>query len=512
MKDEIMNSPLTDAVLEKWRRRKWLMISCFFLAFSVAASFVLALPSLYMSTTTIQFGQDGFGDSLVKGATPSELELRLGMVTQSVLSRDQLQEVIDVFNLYPSLRLKDPAESVIKRFRKDISIDQRTVTLSQRGQNPTYSLAISYQGWDPDLVARVANDLAVRFKSENEKFRTDQAVRTTEFLRTQLEEGKARYSAEEKRINEFKNAHMGELPEQQAINLATLERLNSELRLKGEKEVQLLSRRSDLLFGSNSGTQNSSVNGLTGSLRLDRLQRDLTEMKLHYTPSYPGVIRLTQEIDKLKQELQASPAAKKSDPVRQAIQNPAEIDLELATLKKEESALAATIGELVARIDDMPLVDQQLKRLTSDYDSARDGYLSLQKHYQDARLTESLEQQQSQQFNVLEVAIPPYFPAAPNQRRLLLMAFLMAIGVSGGAGLFAESMDRSFHSAAAIRRFTNIPVLAVIGDIQTRGDKWRHAIQYPLVGAVVIAVIIIMAKFSHTLGTQAQQLVWLLAE
>ncbi|MEY4642635.1 MAG: hypothetical protein RLZZ227_2629, partial [Pseudomonadota bacterium] len=456
MTEEIPSNAVLGGLFEKWRRRRFLIIGCMLLCLSAGVGFVLGLPSLYRSTTTILFGQDSISTSLVRENATNELELRLGLVTQAVLSRTQLQEVMDAFDLYAQMRVESPPEAVIRRFRQDVTIEQKATTQPQYGQNSTYSVSISYQAWNPELAAEVANDLAARFKAENERLQVEQAERTTEFLRDQLEDAKARFSAEEKRVNEFRNAHMGKLPEQQAINLGTLERLNSALRLQAEKEMQLLGRRNELLFGGNRENQaNSSAGALTGTLRLARLERELAEMKQEYTPNYPGVVRLEQEVAQLKLELAAQGGGSQPVETRQT-SSPAEIDLELAEVKKKEQSIQLAIDEMMSRLSDMPRIEQQLIHFAYEHDAAREAYLSLQKLYQEARLAESLGIQQNQQFRILEMAIPPDYATAPDTTKLLLMAFMLAVGVAGGAGLLAEHFDRSFHSSDALRRFTNI--------------------------------------------------------
>lgn len=511
--DDIHNSSAIDMLLDKWRRRKWLLIACFMLIFPAVATYVMALPSLYKSSTTILFGQDGISEAMVRASVNTELELRLGVVMQAVLSRDQLQAVIDKFDLYPDLRASMPAESVITRLRKDIGIDQRASTQPQWGQNTTYSITITYQGWDAELTAQVANDIAARFKAENERIRTDQAARTTAFIREQLEVARVKFVDQETRINDYRNAHMGELPEQQAINLATLERLNSELRLAGEKQVQLLSRRNELLFGvEDAGGARTSAAGLTGALRLDRLTRDLAELRLRYTDNYPGVIRLNNEIGLLTAEVAATPAQGEQGAVQALRQNPAEIDQELAALVAREKALRSEILALATRIGDAPLIDQQLRSFAYDYDTASEAYVSLQKRYQDALLAESLELQQNQQFRVLETAIPPDFPAGPAKLGLLFMAFVLAAGVAGSSGLVAEYLDRSFHSVADLRRFSRIPVLASIDSMQSATDKWSRKAMLLLGLLIVLTATTLAVTLARQLGQQGERVVWQLAE
>lgn len=512
MADQTQKRSMIDSALQLWRRRKWLLIVSFLSVFSVIAGLVIALPFLYQSSTTILFGQDVISESLVKTTAPNELEQRLGIIRQAVLSRSQLQDVIDTFDLYGPMKKQAPAESVIDRMRKDIQIDQRAYTQPQWGQNSTFAITISYQGWDPELVAQVTNDLAARFKAENRNIRTSQATRTTEFIGEELKEAKQAFITQESRINAFRDEHMGELPEQQQLNLTTLERLNSELRLNGEKQVQLLVRRDAAMGGISSSGQASSVAGLTGNPRLEQLKRDLAELRTRYTESYPEIIRLRNEIDILTSKLTALNTAAADDTADQSLLLESnEMARDLKALKLAEQNLHASIAALMRRIEGTPKIDQQLKRFTYDYENAKEKYMSLQKLYQEALLAQSLETQQNQQFKVIEVAIPANFPVAPNRFRLLFAGFILAAGFAVAVLLLAEQLNRNFHSVMEIRQFTRVPILANIMKIRTRGYLWRRAARFSLLSVLVCAALILLTSFSYNAGQGAEQLVWAIA-
>ena len=512
MADQTQKKSMIDSTLKLWRRRKWLLIVSFLSVFSVTAGLIMALPFLYRSSTTILFGQDDITESLVKTTVPNELEERLGIIRQAVLSRGQLQEVIDTFDLYGAMKKEAPAESVIDRMRKDIQIDQRAYTQPQWGQNSTFAITISYRGWDPELVAQVTNDLAARFKAENQNIRTSQATRTTKFIGEELEEARQAFIMQESRINAFRDEHMGELPEQQQLNLTTLERLNSELRLNGEKQVQILARHDAALGGNRAGGRTSSAAGLTGVTRLEQLKRDLAELQTTYTENHPEIIRLRKEIDTLTQKLSGlnTPTAA-GDADLPSLQESREMARDLAALKAAEQRLHGSIAALMRRIEGTPKIDQELKRFTYDYENAKEKYMSLQKLYQEALLAQSLETQQNQQFKVIEVAIPASFPVAPNRLRLLFAAFVVAAGFAASVLLLAEQLNRNFHSVTEVRQFTRVPVLANIMKIRTRGDTWRSAARFSLLTVLVIAGLILLTSASYNVGQNAEQLVWTIA-
>lgn len=509
---EIENIPMIDRAVDQWRRRKWLLIVSFLSVFTVAVCLIAALPPLYRASTTILFSQDDIAESLLETGATNELELRLGAIRQAVMSRSRLQEVIDAFDLYAPMKDSASPESMINRFRSDIRIDQQASTEPQWGQHSTYAITISYQDWDPERVAPVANELAARFMAENERIRTSQAARKTAFVREELAAAKARFEAEERRINDFKNAHMGELPEQQAFNMATLDRLNSELRLNGERQVHLLERRDGALPGAAESGAGVGVTGLTGIRRLEWLKRDLAERETRLTANHPDIIRLQAEIESLTQALAAPDAGEDGQGNRQRDsqrlrQDPADLEGELKALRREEGRLRAEIAGLVRTLEGTPRIEQELARFAYEFETAGDEYLVMQKHYQNAYLAESLETRKNQQVRIIEMAIPPDGPVAPNRPRLVFLGFVLAVGFAGAALLLAEKLDRSFHSIAEIRRFTTLPVLASIPRVRTPGDEWRGRARFGLLSLAFVAALLAMAGCSYYAGTHAEQLV-----
>src|SRR5262249_17281219 len=166
-------------------------------------------------------------------------------ISQEILSRARLESLIDQFHLYADLRRPSrDSEEVVERMRRDIQVE---VNAGGRQQPATIAFSLSYRGRDPKTVAEVTNTLASFYVEENLKARTRQANGTTEFLRGQLSETKARLDAQERKVSEFKQRYMGELPQQMQANLASLETLNTQLRLNSDNQVRVGERREALV-------------------------------------------------------------------------------------------------------------------------------------------------------------------------------------------------------------------------------------------------------------------------
>src|SRR5437879_8215435 len=228
--------------------RKWLAILVFTGPFAVAVSLAIALPNLYRSPATLLLVRQHVAETFVNSSVTSELETIMYILSEEILRRSRRQELIIRFDLYPEFRKRVTPEEVVDRMRRDIRMEfkGRDIRMESKAVEPqgergaTVAFTLSFRGRDPETVAKVTNILASLFVEENLKLRKRQAAGTAKFLRVELEGMKRKLDKEERRLSEFKERHLGELPEQMAVNLTTLGRLNAELRLNKENQTRTL--------------------------------------------------------------------------------------------------------------------------------------------------------------------------------------------------------------------------------------------------------------------------------
>src|SRR5438445_3694438 len=298
-------------------------------------------------------------------------------MSQEILSRSQLQELITRFDLYPEFRKRVSPEEVVERMRRDIRIEFKGGD-PQLMRGPTIAFILSYRGRDPETVAKVTNTLASLFVEENIKRRERQAAGTAEFLRVQLEEMKGKLEQEERRLGEFKESHIGELPDQMEANLATLQRLNTEMRLNKENQMRVLERLErekltrQLAEARTSGVDgNALVSGGDGealAARLSRLDQELTELRARFSEKYPDVIRVKAEIAALERQLAGMKTDGRAATNATSPANPSPLRLrkvrsegeeELNALKEEEKTLRQSVATYQRRVDNTPRRDQE---------------------------------------------------------------------------------------------------------------------------------------------------------
>ena len=521
--DDGRKNPGLDLALAVWSRRKWLAILVFAGPFVAATSIVKFLPDIYGSTATVLIEGQQLPEAFVRSTVTSAVETRLQTITQEILSRSRLESLINRFGLYIELRGKSALEGVIERMRRDIQIDLKGVKQIEQGR-ATVAFSIGYRGSDPQTVAQVANSLASFYIEENLKARERQAVGTTEFLLVQLEETKKRLDEHERRVSAFKKGHIGELPAQLEANLATLERLNTQLRLNSDTRNRATERRAALaqqlaqadLFEQLGEADFRPAGGPNATaIRIARVKQELTELRTRYTDNYPDVIQKKAEIAALEGELartksDVEPNNKEPNKEKTAAVNPfvvqlqraiSEVDAEIAARKAEEQGLRRDINTYQQRVENTPRWEQEFQSLSRDYDTTKELYTSLLKRYEEAKLAESMEQRQKgEQFRILDPAAASEQPVAPNRVRLFLVGLALSLGLALGTVVLAEKLDTSFHTVDELRGFTRFPVLVSIPPLVTEVDASRRRRRIALVALSAMVCLPLIVGSSYLIA------------
>src|SRR6266850_4588768 len=321
MTDEARRQSGLDGLLAIWSRRKWLAILVFVGPMAAGMGLAAFLPNMYRSTATVLVDRQQVPEAFVRSTVTSALETRLHTISQEVLSRSRLEELINRFGLYVDLRKHAPLEDVIGRMRKDIKLELKSAEL--RGlREATVAFTISYQGGDPTTVSVVTNTLASFYIEENVRARERQATGTAEFLQVQLGQTKSRLDEQEQRVSGFKRRHLGELPQQMEPNLAQLDRLHAQLRQNSDNQTRAKDRQQALTgqladaesmlssYGAASATPGAPLLGSPEVQEAARLAQKLAQKKeelakllTQYTVKHPDVGQVQTEIKALEREL-----------------------------------------------------------------------------------------------------------------------------------------------------------------------------------------------------------------
>lgn len=268
-----------------------------------------------------------------------------------------------------------------------------------------------------------------------------------------------------------------------------------------------------------SAKSESSTVPLTPEQQLRTLRNQLRQLQVRFSDKHPDVLRLKQIIatvengsgltsSLLEDDVSASAAASRlkaaSSPA--PVRVPSSGKTKIAAMRYElesvetqiqrmNADLHKTSGDITVyqqRIESTPRVEQELLSISRDYNTTRDLYTSLLKRLDEAKLADKLEQnQKAEKFRILEPALFPDKPTAPDRVRLTIMALLFSVGGAVAGMFLREILDSSFHDVDDLRQSVKAPILITIPRIVTTSDLWSTRFRQGI-GALAVSLSVVV--------------------
>lgn len=472
-------------ILEIGYRRKWLIIIPLLLGTGIGGGIAFSLPPIFKSSTLIMVEQQKVPEAYVKATDETPIESRLNTISQQIMSRTKLEQIITDFNLYkekgnsayatilkwvgiaPSSNISK--EELIENMRKVIEIKVHGEKGSQKGGD---AFTISFSGSEPLMTMQVTNTLASLFIEENLKVREQYAEGTSEFLADELEKAKQELESQEKALKRFKEMYMGRLPQQMEANLRTLDRLQMELQsthaaLKNAEDRKAILEEQ----GASMSEASSSIHRTPLEGELARLKGELSTLLSTYKENYPDVIITKNRIKEVEKQL--TDAGEKG-PLPQVTQNRGNQRVEMVAnmsiansqidvLKKQEGNIRNQIKVYQKRVEDTPESEQVMSDIERNYETSQKNYQALLEKKMSANLAENMEKRQKgERFRIIDPANLPEKPFKPDRIKVMLGGSAVGLGLGAGLVYLLEFLNPAFRRPEDFSGVLDTPVLAVI--------------------------------------------------
>jgi polysaccharide chain length determinant protein (PEP-CTERM system associated) len=474
------------------KRRGWIIVVPTVLLPILAFSLTFFIAPQYLSQTLILVESQKVPDNYVKPVISSDLDSRLASMKEQILSRSRIQPIIERYNLYggKSMTMDDRLDLA----RRSIEIKPITSEIAHSGGLPGFFIA--FKADDPHVAQLVCGEITSLFVGENLHSREVSAEGTTEFLKSQLDDAKRNLDEQDAKLAAFQRQYVGRLPGEESPNLNMLSSLNAQLdaatqalaRMEQDKsyeEAMLAQQTQNAQPASQSGSTQVVPRPQEEQVQLQALLAQEADLTSHYTADYPDVIAVRRKIADLRRQIARTPAhSSASSPaapsqydtpaVQQLRAQIHAADIGINSKRQEQAQIQTRVRMYQDRIQSSPLVEQQYKELTRDYQTALTFYDELLAKMNQSKMATDLEKrQEGEQFSVMDQPNLPDSPFFPKRS-----AFVLA-GIFGGLALgilivaFIEYQDTSLRTESDIWAFTKLPTLAVIvysGDIETEGS------------------------------------------
>jgi polysaccharide chain length determinant protein (PEP-CTERM system associated) len=456
------------------RKRGWMILLPAVLFTIVGLGVAHFVPPQYVSQTLVLIEQQTVPDAYVKPVISEDLNARLASMKEQILSRSRLQPIIEKYNLYATQ--KSVMDDRIDQVRKDIDIKPIESTIARTGGLPGFF--ISFKAGDPHTAQQVCGEITSLFVSENLRSRAASAQGTTDFLQGQLDDAKRNLDEQDAKLADFQRQYMGRLPEEVAPNMNMLSSLNSQLDASTQQLAQLQQNKSyeeAMLAAQTRDLPSPDLQRAQPQAQQAELQSLLaqeSDLTTRYTEDYPDVRIVKQKIKDLRAEMAkpqpAAPAAAPSNRpeplnITQLRAQIHAVEQMIAQKSRDQAQIQAQIRTYQDRISSSPMVQEQFKTLTRDYQTAQTFYDDLLKKMEQSKMATDLEKrQQGEQFRVMDEPNLPEEPTYPKKIAFEGAGFAAGLMIGLLIVGWIEYRDTAVRSERDIWAFTKLPTLAVI--------------------------------------------------
>jgi len=537
-----------------WRRRGMIVLVAG-IVFLLGLITAFVWPPTYQASATILIEEQEIPINLVQSTVTSYASQRIQVINQRVMSRTNLLQIIEKYNLFERERRLNTIEEVLGEMRDDISIDMiNAEVMDPRTGRPTaatIAFKLGFASDNPQQALKVANELTTLYLDENLKSRTEKAAETSDFLSVESSRLSDEISRLEKQLAEFKERNINTLPELRDLNTQILERTEREItdldtQIRGLEErkvylggqlavldpygshdmlspsarlealrtqyVGLASRYSpghpDVIRTKNEiraleleTGQTASVDDLQAQLRT--LRDELTKAKQTYTAEHPDVKNLTRQITALEKEIkQASSAPSANLPPAKA-DNPAYVTLstqleaansEIRSLRTKRTQLVDKVAEYEKRLVQTPKSEQEYRGIARDLENSTQRYQEIKAKQMTAEVAQQMEKERKgEKFTLIDPAILPEQPVSPNRGAIIFLSLVLALGAGVGSAAISESLDNAVRGVKGLTALLHTAPLAVIPYLANEAEtSTEKRRRYYILAAAVTGIIVLL--------------------
>ncbi len=511
MEFEEESKSISDYIAILRRRKKQLLMPAA-VTFVVVLLIAIIWPATYKSTATILIEEQEVPKDLVRSTITSYANQQIQVITQRTMTMKNIMELVEKYELYDEAELKRRTKTeIVKEFRDEaVALDIISAEIvdprSGRPTEATVAFTLAYKHKNPAKAQKVTNELVNLYLNENLRSRTEKSTNTSAFLQAEATSLASQLQELENNLAVFKADNEGSLPELYQYNLNIIDRTEREL-LENALRLKELEKRKVQIEGELVQISPYAATVLpTGERvlsdydRLKALESEYRRKEAIYSDDHPDVVRLSREIDTLKQSVggnidpkdkaellrveqdklsaliekytddhpkiiaQKRVVEKMSSSVisddghqeqKLAADNPGYIfqQTQLKSTEIEMNVLAEKTAELrekMQRYENLilkaPKVEQEYAALQRDYGNTQLKYREIKLKLTEAELGQTLEKErQGERFTLIQPPDLPEKPVSPNRVAIIFVGLILSLGAGLAVVFIVEALDQGIR-------------------------------------------------------------------
>lgn len=472
------------------RHRFQAVIIVFFILFSVAAIVTLKQKPVYRAQTLLEIQKENPDIPTIQelyeldSVSDAYLRSQYTILASESLARRVIDELgldrLPEFNSpkWWSWREKKvaPAPQVFAAAprRVDREVYQRVLELfgDRLSINPisrSRLVAIQFDSLNPELAASIANSLAKNYVEQNLEGRWSATQKAADWLSQQLSAVKVKVEKSEEQLQDY--ARRNDLVFLESDKGPSWNAENEQIQqLQGElTKAEAQRYEKEALYHVVATGDYASLPGISGNKLIQDLTERLADLKREYarvsttfSPDYPRVMEIQNQIDEITASIQEQ---------RKSAANT--ITNEYLAAVQRENLVRQGLREEQERMNGVASRAVQYNILKREVDTNRQLYEGLLQRLKEASVSASLK---ASNIRIVDSAEPPTKPVRPKILLNLGAGAILGLALGIGVALFQERLDDTLKGTGDVERQLGLAAVGLIPAVsQPNGNS--HAMQ-----------------------------------
>lgn len=462
-------------------KRRWAVLTCLLVVFSTVAIGTLKQKRIYQGKVVLEINPEPpnvLNFKEVLQIDTADVDSYRETQYRVIQSRTLAEHVVQALQLYknpefyvnrrlfgliksppdqiPSSTDPGPPDTNADYYRN--SVDHFNDSVDVAPVRRSNLVEVSFRAEDPQMAARIANQLATDYIDQNLQVKWDETVKASEWLQGQLVGLKGKLEKADDALHAYAQANsilfVEDNKDLASVRLTQLQ--DQYTKAQGDRFQK------ESLYGL---VQAGMVQDLPGfldnnliqslAIRLAELQRDYAELTATVKPDYPKAVALKQQMDTLQAALDHQKGALAQnivDSYRSAVAN--------------EQYLAQALDDQKKIVNEISDKSVQYNILKREVDTSQELYEGLLQRLKEAQVSAGLK---ASNIRVVDSAEVPDEPVRPRVVLNLALGLILGLGLGIGLALFQEYLDNTLKTPDQVENLLRLPSLGVLPSMMANG-------------------------------------------
>lgn len=379
--------------------------------------------------------------------------------------RQQPKPLIDtgaISRLLSGKEAVEPTEADVLDFATQRFMDRTSVWVEGKSQLVYLSVSMA----DNLTAAQATNQLAQAYIEAQLEAKVDMSMTAAGWMNDRLVSLRENLQASEDRLQAFLDA-------EGLVDLNGVGTISAnELSLTGDRMIDARRQRAEAesqyrqveSMGSQGWERLASVPAVLGHPLIQQFKADqaharsrVEDLSRRYGDRHPAMVSARSDLNAATASLR-----------QQVEQVVASIERNYQLAVANENSLRASFDENKGRIQDISRKEFRVRDLQRQVEGDRALYETFMTRLQETTATSDLS---STNARIVDEAIPPTEPDAPNGKLIIAVALFLALILGIAQAIIREILDNTFKSSEEVESKLNLPVMGIVPQVQRKLRK-----------------------------------------